>query len=222
MLGNGLHRILAAGRRLAAAPGLAGETGRYLRVLALFPGKAMVEVDGERQLLRAGSPSSRGLRLISADAHGALIEVDGQTRRYRVGSPVGTSFATPTVREARIRRDGQGAYRTTGSINGRMTDLLVDTGATTIARSAVEARRLGIPYRLEGDRTRVRTASGTVDAYSVMLDRVRVGAIELRRVEAVVLEGRLPGQVLLGRSFLKRVKMENRDGLLLLSSRYRP
>lgn len=218
-MANSRYRYLMAALLLAVAPALAGEPARHLRVLALFPGKAMVELDGEQRLLRTGTPSSRGLRLISADAHGALIEIDGQTRRYQVGSPVGASFVRPAVREARIRRDGQGAYRTTGSINGRMIDLLVDTGATTIALSGVEARRLGIPYRLKGEKTRVRTASGTAAAYSVMLERVRVGAIELRQVEAVVLEGRLPEQVLLGMSFLKRVKMENRDGLLLLSSR---
>ena len=49
-----------------------------------------------------------------------------------------------------------------------------------------------------------------------MLDRVRVGEIELHQVEAVVLEGSLPQQVLLGMSFLKRIRMENQGTMLLL------
>jgi len=203
---------------LGAGPGMAGDPVQRLRVLALFPGKAMVEADGQQRLLRVGMPVSGGIRLLSADAHGALIEVNGVPERYQVGNHVGTRFAAPAVREAKIWRDQQGAYRTTGSINGRMTDLLVDTGATSVALSEVEARRLGIPYRLQGDKTQVRTASGTAAAYSVMLDRVRVGAIELRQVEGVVLKGRLPEQVLLGMSFLKRVKLENQGTLLLLSA----
>ncbi len=205
---------------LGTGSALAGDPVQRLRVLALFPGKAMVEVDGKQRLLRTGTPVRGGIRLLSADAHGALIEVNGRQERYQVGSHVGTRFAVPAVREAKIWRDQQGAYRTTGSINGSMAELLIDTGATSVAMSEMEARRLGIRYRLQGEKTQVRTASGTAAAYSVMLDRVRVGAIELRQVEGVVLKGRLPGQVLLGMSFLKRVKMENQGTLLLLSIAY--
>lgn len=213
-----LQLYLTAVLLLSAAPAVAGNPLQRLRVLALFPGKAMVEVDGKQRLLHAGTPVSGGIRLLSADAHGALIEVNGVQERYQVGSHVGTRFAVPAVREAKIWRDQQGAYRTTGSINGSMTELLIDTGATSVAMSEVEARRLGIRYRLQGEKTQVRTASGTAAAYLVMLDRVRVGAIELRQVEGVVLKGRLPEKVLLGMSFLNRVKLENQGTLLLLSA----
>jgi len=49
---------------------------------------------------------------------------------------------------------------------------------------------------------------------------VRVGEIELENVPAVVLEGDLPRQVLLGMSFLRRVDMEKKGGLLLLHSKF--
>ncbi|HEB95463.1 MAG TPA: TIGR02281 family clan AA aspartic protease [Sedimenticola thiotaurini] len=160
------------------------------------------------------------MRLISANARGAVIEIDGERGEYRVGSHVGTRFSAPVTREAKIWRDRQGAYRTVGTINGRMADMLIDTGATSVAMSETEARRLGIPYRLEGERTGVRTASGSARAYAVRLDQVRVGAIELRGVDAVVIEGDAPPQVLLGMSFLKRVVMENQGALLVLRSKF--
>jgi aspartyl protease family protein len=176
----------------------------------------MVEIDGRNRLLQAGERSPEGVLLISSTAREAVIEMDGERSSYTLGSHVGSGFAKPVSREVQIWSDHQGAYRTVGSINGQTTDMLVDTGATSVAMSEVEARRLGIQYRLKGERTGVRTASGYARAHSLLLDRVRVGEIELHQVEAVVIEGSLPQQVLLGMSFLKRIRMENKGTMLLL------
>ena len=113
-----------------------------LRVVGLFSGKAMVEIDGQNRLLRVGKRSPEGVLLISATAREAVIEVDGKRSSYTLGSHVGSGFAKPDSREVQIWRDRQGAYRTVGSINGQTTDLLVDTGATSVAMSEVEAKRL--------------------------------------------------------------------------------
>ena len=86
---------------------------------------------------------------------------------------------------------------------------LVDTGATVIALPASEARRLGIDYRA-GKRGMVQTANGPASVYSVKLDSVKVGAIELTLVDAMVIEQGLETP-LLGMSFLNRVEMR-RDG----------
>ncbi len=190
-----------------------------LRVMALFPGKVMVEIDGRNRLLRVGKPSPEGVLLISANARGAVIEVDGRRADYTLGSHAGGSFEAPELQEVQIWRDPRGAYRTRGSINGHSTSMLVDTGATAIAMSEEEARRLGIPYR-KGRLTGVNTASGQARAYAVVLQQVRVGEIELQGVPAVVIEGGSPAEVLLGMSFLKQVEMENRGEMLLLRSKY--
>ncbi len=191
-----------------------------MRVMALFSGKAMVQIDGQNRLLRVGKKSPEGILLVSSNAREAVIEVDGKRQAYGLGSHIGGSFATPDSREVQIWRDTSGAYRTVGSINGRTTDMLVDTGATSVAMSETEAVRLGIPFRLKGTKTGVSTASGYAQAYAVKLDRVRVGDIELRQVESVVIEGDSPRQVLLGMSFLKQVEMENQGAMLLLRSRF--
>lgn len=191
-----------------------------MRVLALFSDKVMVEIDGRNRLLRAGEPSPEGVLLVSSSANEAVIEIDGKRQTYGLGSHSGGSFATPESREVQIWRDRSGSYRTVGSINGRTTDMIVDTGATSVAMSETEAKRLGIPYRLKGSKTGVSTASGHARAYSIMLDRVRVGDIELRQVEGVVIQGDAPRQVLLGMSFLKQVDMENQGAMLLLRSKF--
>ncbi len=191
-----------------------------IKVLALFPGKAMVEVDGSRRFLRQGEPSPEGVLLISATPEEALIEVDGRRERYGLGSQFGGSFAKRKVTEVKIVRDSSGSFITTGSINGRLTEMMVDTGATLVAMSETEARRLGIQYRLHGERTAVQTASGTAAAHYVTLDKVQVGEIILQQVEGVVVDGGSPRTVLLGMSFLKRLEIENSSNLLMIRQKF--
>jgi aspartyl protease family protein len=204
---------------------LAGWTGALadeprVRVLALFPGKAMLEIDGRERILRAGQASPEGVRLVTADQHEAVVEVGGRREALTFGTAVGGSFATPATREVKIYRNPKGAYTTAGSINGRPVDFMVDTGATAIAMSATEARRLGIVYRLDGEPVGVTTASGTVPGHRVTLDRVAVGEIALRNVEALVIPGDLPEQVLLGLTFLNRVELRQEGAEMVLRAKY--
>jgi len=191
-----------------------------VRVLALFTDKAMLEIDGRERLLRAGQTSPEGVRLVGADQHEAVIEVGGKRETLTFGTAVGGSFAAPASREVKIYRNARGAYTRAGSINGRTVDFMVDTGATAIALSATEARRLGIAYRLDGDPVQVTTASGVARGHRVSLDRVTVGDISLRNVEALVIAGDLPEQVLLGMTFLNRVDMRQEGAEMVLKTKY--
>ncbi len=191
-----------------------------ISVLALFKNKAMLKIDGKNRLLKAGQESPEGVRLISANAKEAVIEVNGQRDSYTLGQHVGIQFAQPESKEVRISRDASGSFFTFGSINGQMVKMLVDTGATMIAMNEPTAKRLGIPYWLKGEKSWVTTASGTAQAYSMLLDRVQVGAILLQRVKGVVIKGNYPREVLLGMSFLKQVEMVNQGSLLLLRSKF--
>ncbi|WP_260843364.1 retropepsin-like aspartic protease family protein [Sedimenticola selenatireducens] len=191
-----------------------------VRVMALFPNKAMVQIDGKQRLLKAGKKSPEGVLLISATSNEAIIEVNGKRDSYGLGSQIGGHFAEREIAEVRIQGDIRGAYNTVGSINGRMTDMLVDTGATVVAISEVEAKRLGIQYRLKGEKSWVRTASGTARAHSILLEKVQVGGIALPNVDAVVIEGNSPHKVLLGMSFLSRIKMEQQGTLMLLQQKF--
>jgi aspartyl protease family protein len=191
-----------------------------ITVEALFSGQAMVQVNGKRRLLKLNKPSPEGLLLISADSREAVIEVDGERRSYRLGSHVSTRYIEPEQVSAKIWRDESGAYTTVGSINGRTVNFLVDTGASAVALYRADARRLGLDYRIEGNPVYVNTANGTASAFELNLDRVQVGDIVLHNVRGFVIEGSGSGRILLGMSFLNRVKMEDQGSVLLLHKKF--
>jgi aspartyl protease family protein len=105
-----------------------------------------------------------------------------------------------------------------GLINGRSTQLLVDTGATAVSISQIEADKLGLRY-LNGRRLITQTANGAVPAYLIMLASVRIGEIEVREVEAIVIPGQM-SHVLLGNSFLNRFQMRRENEVMTLELRY--
>jgi aspartyl protease family protein len=194
---------------------------RDVLVLGIFPDRAMVQVNGERIVLRVGEATEEGIRLLSTDSRAGhvLLEIAGQPRQVMLGSRAGGSFQPRDMARAQILADSSGAYTTIGSINGRTVTFLVDTGATAVAMNSIEARRLGIDYT-RGEPTMVQTASGTAPAYRVTLERVRVGDIEQRRVEALVIAGDAPPMTLLGMSFLRTVEMRNEGRALILEQRF--
>jgi aspartyl protease family protein len=191
-----------------------------IQVMALFSGKAMVNIDGKRRMLAVGKTSPEGVVLISANSREAVIEIDGQQQSYRLGSQISTQFKKrESGPEAKIWRSGR-RYTTPGLINGQPVEFLLDTGATSVAMSSATAKRLGIQYRLKGRPIRVGTASGTANGYAINLDRVKVGEIELYNVAGAVIEGDSPRTVLLGMTFLKQVTMEDKGQLMLLKKRF--
>jgi len=191
-----------------------------VRVLALFPGKAMLEIDGKRKVLAAGAPAYAGVTLISADTARAIVEVGGQRQELRLGSAVSATYQKPTRREVRIISDATGSYFVDGLINGQPVRFLVDTGATSVAMSELHAARLGIQHRVEGRRVGVGTASGSTGGFSVNLRSVSVGGLRVNNVNAVVIDGDSPRNVLLGMSVLTEFEMDQRQNLLILRTRY--
>ncbi|WFU10807.1 TIGR02281 family clan AA aspartic protease [Rhizobium sp. CB3090] len=88
-------------------------------------------------------------------------------------------------------------------INGQPIDMLVDTGASTIALSQKDAERVGIiPENLTYSMT-VITANGRARAAPIELGSVAIGPIQRRDVQATVAEDGKLDQSLLGMSFLE-------------------
>lgn len=192
-----------------------------LYVVALFKDRAVVMIDGQRRVLSVGDTSPEGVELLTADSEGArfrhgerILDLTLDGRVHAVGD------RTADAPEVKIWRDRHGMFMTAGSINGLPVRFLVDTGATSIAMNSAQARRLGIDFRVEGDVTLVSTASGTERAHSVTLEAVQVGAIRLHNVNAVVIDGPQPSEVLLGMSFLGRLDMERQGMVMTLRKRY--
>lgn len=207
------------GALLLAAAGQSWAAPRVL-VVGLFPGAAVLNVDGQRKLVKVGQTGPGGVVLVSADSRGAVLRVDGVERAYGLSREYSDGFAEPSKRQLSITKGVGGHYWVAGSVNGHPLQFLVDTGATSVALSDGHARRLGIDYRMAGRPLQVSTASGTVRGWRIDLNSVKVGDLEVLGVEAVVLEGGSPNDALLGMSFLGRVGWKVEQDVLVLESKH--
>lgn len=188
---------------------------------ALFTDKAMVKLNGKRILLKAGE-EKKGLTLISSDtfAQTALIEIDGKREEYNLGRHIGGGYAKPEKTEVLINADRLGSYFVNGQINGRSVRFVVDTGASAVSMSGVQARRLGLNYKDVGRPVKVATAAGNEDAFMITLDEVAIGSISLNNVKGIVIPGKSPEVTLLGMTFLGQVELEQRQNLMVLRKKF--
>ena len=124
--------------------------------------------------------------------------------------------ARPLGGAAALRKADDGHFWAEATVNGSAVRFMVDTGASTVALTALDARRAGIP---EGSLTfniPVNTANGQTFAAGVRLDAVSIGNVRLENVDAVVLREGLSTS-LLGMSFLGRLsKVEATPETLIL------
>ena len=197
----------------------------HIEVIALFENKAMLHVGDERILVSAGETILDGITLVSADAYGAVIEIDGQKRRYQLGNVVRSQGSNAenseqTDSDIIVYQGIDTMFRTVGSINGYPVNFLLDTGASSIAISSQESKRLGINYKLDGKPTWVSTASGVERAFAVTIDRVTISGVTIHSVEGLVIEGSEPTNPLLGMSYLNRFKIINDGNTMRLKRKY--
>ena len=190
-----------------------------IMVLGLFHDMVILRV-GEAQIkLRKGQTSPQGIKLISAESDFAVLEIDGKRKRYKLGRHISTGFAKSDKAHALIARE-RGMYKVQGFVNRQPVEFLVDTGATWVAFSSVQARKLGIDYIYEGTPGWAATASGRARFYKIKLKSIQIGEIVLHNIEAGVLEGNSPDTALLGMSFLNRVNIKHEGQLLRLEQKW--
>lgn len=191
-----------------------------ISVHALFQDKAILVIDGKRRVLAKGETSAEGVRLIATDtaAEEAEVEVGGERRIVKLGM-VMASFQPAGQASVTLWAGSGGHFHADGTINGLPVRFLVDTGATTIALSGDDARRLGIDYRKSGRPGFANTAGGVVRTYALSLQKVELGPILLYDVAAAVIEGPFPREPLLGMSFLGRLDMKREGEKMELTQR---
>jgi aspartyl protease family protein len=115
----------------------------------------------------------------------------------------------------RLRADARGHYVADFRLNTSRVSGVIDTGATMIALNRTEARRAGIDVTPGEFVYQVNTANGTVKAARAIIGEVRLGSIRVRNVEALILEDDSLKVVLIGMSFLKRLRnFEFSNGML--------
>jgi len=124
-------------------------------------------------------------------------------------------------RTAEVARTGSGDFAISAQINGARVHMVVDTGATSVVLTAEDAKAAGLPLPLLNYTVNIETANGRARAAPVTLDRIAMGELEERSVEALVVQ---PGQLrtsLLGMSFLNRLQSWQVNGDRLMLKGYR-
>jgi aspartyl protease family protein len=116
-----------------------------------------------------------------------------------------------------IPRDSRGHFQVNARIDGKQIGFMVDTGASVIALTADDARRLGLRPSPREFTALVKTANGTVKAAPTQLDRVQIDDVTVRNVAALIMPDEVMGENLLGLSFLSRLRrFEYSNGKLVL------
>lgn len=124
----------------------------------------------------------------------------------RVGAAVVPGMAVETAPgEVVLHASADGHFYANATINGVPMRLLVDTGASSIALSAADARRVGFDPEALDYFLPVTTANGPALAARVTLDEVRLGSIAFGRIGASVMPPGALDRSLLGMSFLERL-----------------
>lgn len=161
-----------------------------------------------------------GLMLAAAGIFARYMDTGAPTQPAPKAVAASAVAAAPTSsgrRSITIPRDNRGHFQVEARVDGRRVGFMVDTGASVIALTASEARRLGIHPVANDYKVEVRTANGTMRAAAVTLNSVDVGGLVVRDVQALVAPDRALNENLLGLSYLTKLKrFEYANGKLVL------
>ena len=175
-------------------------------------------------MLSAGDKTPEGLRLVSSSTESAVIEINGKQEVIGLTINPATGGMSAGVADINtnpsvtLEMGSGGFFHAEGEINNKPVTFLVDTGANSIAMNMSTAQELDIDYD-KGRKQLASTANGLVPMYSVILEKVTVGPIEVDNVACAVIADPGPDGILLGMSFLSAVDMKREGGTMELIQR---
>jgi aspartyl protease family protein len=123
-------------------------------------------------------------------------------------------------RTVEVARTSGGDFAISAQINGVRVPMILDTGASSVVLSRDDAKAIGLPLEVLAYTVTIETANGRTRAAPVTIDRIAIGSLLERSVEALVAQ---PGQLrtsLLGMSFLNRLRSWEVSGDRLLLRGY--
>lgn len=135
----------------------------------------------------------------------SINEPFSYTSRRSDGLRAGSSTLTPDVSGlgTTLYRAANGHFFADAQVNGTTVRFLIDTGASSVALTTEDARRVGLNFS-DSDFTTVGSgASGELRGKMVTLDRVQLDGHQVQGVDGVILEG--GDMSLLGQSFLAQM-----------------
>lgn len=126
-----------------------------------------------------------------------------------------SSPSAATSTEISLERSADKHYYAEAQVNGRQVRFLVDTGASEIALTEDDARKVGLTVDPEKYELVGHGASGMVRGQYVDLQSIDLGGIRESNVKAVIVQG--ANVSLLGQPFLENVdEIVIRKGQMLL------
>ena len=216
-------RLLSAAALYAALATVSmAALAESVALAGMLGSKALIIVGGGAPKGVAAGEIHQGVKVISTSGDQAVIEQNGKRATLRLGeAPVsmgGSGNVGPTGNRIVLTAGSGGHFMTGGQINGKAVQFMVDTGATSVAMSALDADRAGISFK-GGQPVNMSTANGVIQGFRIKLASVRVGDVEVYDVDAVVIPQPMP-YMLLGNSFLTRFQMLRENDQMTLLRRY--
>ena len=208
--------LVAALVALCLAPSWAHS--QAVALAGMLGSKALLVVDASPPKAVGAGDVHQGVKVIAVTKEEATIEVNGARRTLRLGeAPVSVGARGGSGKRVILMADSRGHFVNSGTINGRVMQYMVDTGATTVAVGRADADRMGLNYQ-GAEPVRMNTANGVAQGWRVKLDSVRLGDVEVLGVEAIITPQPMP-YVLLGNSFLTQFQMTRVNDQMVLEKR---
>lgn len=148
----------------------------------------------------------------------AVLQLLHPSQEMATTTQPATSTATATPASAAppgqtmLKAGPGGHYAGSFRMNGKQVDGMIDTGASLVAINETTARRLGFSAATLDFKYPIDTANGATQAAHVVLDRIEIGSVRVRNVDAFVLKDKQLSSSLIGMSFLKKLKSYSAGG----------
>ena len=225
---------------LVASPSVA----TTLQILSVS-GKSSAQfmIDGVRRDARLGMFTDEGLLLEKVNDDTVSFHYNGLPQRMRLGEITVVDSQTQGLISHQIRADQKNKYLTPALVNGGNLQAEIDRSADVIVIPVADADRLNLQYKDKKSRvfqapkqTIVETKDGkevktviepkdkdgkplTYKTYALQLNSIRIGAVDIYGVTAIVSEKPGLTNTVVGRDFLKRVAPSWNNSILTLVRR---
>ena len=204
---------------------------------------AQFMIDGVRRDARLGMFTDEGLLLEKVNDDTVSFHYNGLPQRMRLGEITVVDSQTQGLISHQIRADQKNKYLTPALVNGGNLNAEIDRTADVIVIPVADADRLNLQYKDKKSRvfqapkqTIVETKDGkevktviepkdkdgkplTYKTYTLQLNSIRIGAVDIYGVSAIVSEKPGLTNTVVGRDFLKRVAPSWNNRILTLVRR---
>lgn len=119
--------------------------------------------------------------------------------------------------EVQLERQANGHFYTEATVKGVPIHVVVDTGASVVALTGDDARKVGLSWSEDEVEPIARGASGEVSGVIRRVDSIGVGGIVVRDLEVMIIPTGLD-VTLLGQNYLSRISRVEMSGSRMVLS----